>query len=344
MCHVLVPVQKACVSGAVLRVQRESLEGGSPFIQSIEWIHNIHAMDIRSVDLNLLVVFDAMYQHRQVTKAGEALKLSQPAMSAALSRLRRLFNDPLFVRTGTEMVPTPKAQTLSVSIKQVVTTIETDILLPTTFEAIHSHRTFTLLTPDIAEVNFLPRLLAELARQAPHINLKTLAMPRQAASQALASGAADMAIGYFPDLQKAGFYQQKLITSAHVCLIKKKHPTIHDKMSLTQFIQASHAVVKPDGREHVFEKFLQSKGIQRRVVVELSHFMSLLPIVESSHLVATVPRDLADFFVHHGDVRIVETPMKSPTIDVHLFWHQRFQKDLAHIWLRQVIHRLFSTK
>lgn len=319
-----------------------SLEAHHLFIQLIEWIHNIQTMDIRSVDLNLLVVFDAMYQHRQVTKAGEALKLSQPAMSAALSRLRTLFHDPLFVRTGAEMAPTPKAQALSVRIKQVVTTIETDILLPTHFEANTSERTFTLVAPDIAEVNFLPRLLAELALKAPHINLKTLAMPRQAASQALASGAADMAIGYFPDLQKAGFFQQKLITTAHVCLIKKKHATIGEKITMTQFIQASHAVVKPDGREHVFEKFLQQKGIQRRVVVELSHFMSLLPIVENSQLIATVPRDLADFFVHHGDVRYVDTPMKSPTIDVHLFWHQRFQKDPAHIWLRQVIHRLFS--
>ena len=300
-------------------------------------------MDIRSVDLNLLVVFDAMYQHRQVTKAGEALKLSQPAMSAALSRLRTLFNDPLFVRTGTEMAPTPKAQTWSVSIRHVVSTMETDLRLPTHFEPQHSQRSFTLVTPDIAEVNFLPRLLAELAHKAPHINLKTWAMPRQAASQALASGTADMAIGYFPDLQTAGFFQQKLITSAHVCVVRKKHPTIGDKITLTQFMQASHAVVKPDGREHVFEKFLQQKGIQRRVVVELSHFMSLLPIVESSNLVATVPRDLADFFVSHGDVRYVDTPMKSPTIQVHLFWHERFQKDPAHIWLRQVIHRLFST-
>lgn len=299
-------------------------------------------MDIRSVDLNLLVVFDAMHHHRHVTKAGEALRLSQPAMSAALSRLRTLFNDPLFVRTGAEMLPTPKAQALSASIRQVVNTIETDILQPTTFEPMGSERTFTLVTPDIAEVNFLPKILAELARTAPHINLKTLAMPREAASQALSSSAAEMAIGYFPDLQKAGFFQQKLITSTHVCLVKKKHPTIGEKITLQQFVQASHAVVKPDGREHVFEKFLQQKGIQRRVVVELSHFMSLLPIVETSHLVATVPKDLADFFVKHGDVRYVDTPMKPPTIEVHLFWHQRFQKDPAHIWLRQVIYKLLN--
>ena len=299
-------------------------------------------MDIRSLDLNLLVVFDAMLHHQNVSKAAEAIKLSQPAMSAAISRLRTLFDDPLFVRTKAGMEPTPKAKALSPSVRLVVQTIQTDILLPKKFIPANSDRTFTLVTPDIAEVNFLPRLIAELAHQSPLINLKTLAMPREAAADSLASGAAEMAIGYFPDLHKAGFFQQKLISSSHVCLLRKKHPIVGEKITSTQFMQAPHAVVRPDGREHLFEQFLQSKNIKRRVVVELSHFMSLLPIIETSDLIATVPKDLADFFVKHGDVRYIPTPMKSPVIDVHLFWHQRFQKDPAHIWLRQVIHRLFN--
>jgi len=299
-------------------------------------------MDIRSLDLNLLVVFDAMLHHQSVSKAAEAIKLSQPAMSAAISRLRTLFDDPLFVRTKAGMEPTPKAKALSPSVRLVVQTIQTDILLPKKFTPANSDRTFTLVTPDIAEVNFLPRLIAELAHQSPLINLKTLAMPREAAADSLASGEAEMAIGYFPDLHKAGFFQQKLISSSHVCLLRKKHPIVGEKITSTQFMQAPHAVVRPDGREHLFEQFLQSKNIKRRVVVELSHFMSLLPIIETSDLIATVPKDLADFFVKHGDVRYIPTPMKSPVIDVHLFWHQRFQKDPAHIWLRQVIHRLFN--
>jgi len=299
-------------------------------------------MDIRSLDLNLLVVFDAMLHHQNVSKAAEAIKLSQPAMSAAISRLRALFDDPLFVRTKAGMEPTPKAKTLSPSVRLVVQTIQTDILLPKKFIPANSDRTFTLVTPDIAEVNFLPRLIAELAHQSPLINLKTLAMPREAAADSLASGEAEMAIGYFPDLHKAGFFQQKLISSSHVCLLRKKHPIVGEKITSTQFMQAPHAVVRPDGREHLFERFLQSKNIKRRVVVELSHFMSLLPIIETSDLIATVPKDLADFFVQHGDVRYIPTPMKSPVIDVHLFWHQRFHKDPAHIWLRQVIHRLFN--
>jgi len=298
-------------------------------------------MDIRSVDLNLLVVFDAMLQHRNVTRAGEALGLSQPAMSAAVARLRVLFNDPLFVRAGALMNPTPRAESLGAVIRPVVLTIRSEILQPSAFEPASSQRAYTLLTPDIAEMNFLPRLLAHLAEHAPQVNIKTLAMPRHAAASALESGAAELAIGYFPDLQKAGFYQQRLIRSSHVCLLRKGHPLGKGKLTLAQFLKASHAVVKPDGREHVIEQFLQTKGIQRRVVVELSHFMSLLPIVETSDLIATVPRDLAEFFVQHGEVRYVDTPIKSPVIDVHLFWHQRFQKDSAHVWLRKQIHELF---
>ncbi len=298
-------------------------------------------MDIRSVDLNLLVVFDAMLQHRNVTRAGEALGLSQPAMSAAVARLRVLFDDPLFVRAGAQMNPTPRAEGLGTVIRPIVLTIQSEILQPSIFDPASSQRAYTLLTPDIAEMNFLPRLLAHLAEHAPQVSLKTLAMPRHAAASALESGAAELAIGYFPDLQKAGFYQQRLIRSSHVCLLRKGHPLGRGKLTVPQFLKASHAVVKPDGREHVIEQFLQAKGIRRRVVVELSHFMSLLPIVETSDLIATVPRDLAEFFVQHGEVRYVDTPMKSPVIDVHLFWHQRFQKDPAHVWLRKQIHELF---
>lgn len=298
-------------------------------------------MDIRSVDLNLLVVFDAMLQHRNVTRAGEALGLSQPAMSAAVARLRVLFNDPLFVRAGAKMNPTPRAEALGAVIRPIVLTIQSEILQPSAFEPASSQRDYTLLTPDIAEMNFLPRLLAHLAEHAPQVSLKTLAMPRHAAASALESGAAEVAIGYFPDLQKAGFYQQRLIRSSHVCLLRNGHPLGRDKLTLAQFLEASHAVVKPDGREHVFEQFLQTMGIQRRVVVELSHFMSLLPIIETSDLLATVPRDLAEFFVQHGEVRYVDAPMKSPVIDVHQFWHLRYQKDPAHAWLRKQIHELF---
>lgn len=298
-------------------------------------------MDSSSLDLNLLKVFDAMLRHQHVTRAGEALGLSQPAMSAALARLRAQFDDPLFVRSGAQMRPTPRAQALEPTVQGLMQTITTELLAPTQFDPATSGRLFKLLTPDIAEVNFLPRVLAHLAAHAPGVRLQTLAMPRQVAAESLESGAADLALGYFPDLERAGFVRQRLLRTGHVCVMRKNHPTLGERITQAQFLKAAHAVVKPDGREHVFEQFLARQGVQRQVVVELSHFMSLLPIVETSDLIATVPKDLAQFFARHGNVRFVETPMKSPVIDVHLFWHERFQRDKAHAWLRGLIFNLF---
>lgn len=297
-------------------------------------------MDIRTVDLNLIVAFSAMMEHRSVTRAAEALNLSQPAMSAAVARLRVLFNDPLFVRSGWEMRPTPRAIELSAPMSHVVETIETEILQRSAFDPAVSTRIFTLATPDIGEVNFLPKILMRMARVAPKIGLRTLALPRNSAAEGLESGAAELALGYFPDLKKPGFFRQKMLDTDHVCVVRTDHPDIGRKITRAQFLAASHAVVKPDGREHVFEQFLLQNGLTRRVVIELSHFMSLLPIVEASDLIATVPRDLAEFFIAHGALRIVETPLDAPSIELFLIWHQRFQKDPAHSWLRSMIHDL----
>ena len=171
-------------------------------------------MNIAAVDLNLLVAFHAMLEHRNVTRAGEAIGLSQPAMSAAVRRLRLLLEDPLFIRAGLEMKPTPRALQLSAAVRQVIQTVQSEILQPAQFEACSSNRTFTVLMPDIGEANFLPRILAMLTRDAPQLKLCTLAMPRHAAAESLESGAADLAMGYFPDLQKAGFFQQRLMRSS----------------------------------------------------------------------------------------------------------------------------------
>ena len=299
-------------------------------------------MDMKAVDLNLLVAFDAMVERRNVTRAGEAIGLSQPAMSAAVARLRALFDDALFVRSGAEMKPTPRALELAEPVRRVIDTVRTDILMRSAFDPATTERTFTIITPDIGEINFVPRLLARFAQEAPAAHLRAVARPRLAAAEGLESGSAELAVGYFPDLQKAGFYQQKLFDNPHVCLVRRDHPTIGARLTMKEYLAASHAVVRPDGREHVFEQFFQQRGLQRRVLVELSHFMSLLPVIEGSDLIATVPRDLADVCLRYGRLRSVEPPIKSPVIAVHQFWHTRFHKDPAIVWLRGVVRSLFT--
>jgi DNA-binding transcriptional LysR family regulator len=300
-------------------------------------------MDIRSVDLNLLVAFDSMIQYRSVTLAAEALGLSQPAMSAAVARLRRLFGDPLFVKTGAEMRATPRANELAMPVRRVMDIVKSEILQLSAFDPMVSTRTFTIITPDIGEINFLPSVLSRMTTSAPNANLRTLSMPRHATREALESGGADLAVGYFPDLHKAGFYQQRLFRNELVCIVRRDHPVFGKAITLKAYLAASHAVVRPEGREHVFEQFLHGRDLQRRVVVEIAHFMSLLPILTTTDLVATVPRDLADVCARHAPIKILACPIKAPAIEVHQFWHQRFHKEPANVWLRGIIHDLFRS-
>lgn len=301
-------------------------------------------MDIRAIDLNLLTVFDAMIEHRSVTRAAGALGLSQPATSAAVGRLRVWFNDPLFVKTGSEMKATPRAIALAKPVRSVIETVRCEILQQSGFDPEKAERSFTVMTPDIGEVNFLPKLLAQIARGAPLARLRAISRSQPAAAASLEAGEAELAIGYFPDLHKAGFFKQKLFDSPHVCIVRTGHPSVKQSLTLKKYLALSHVAVRPEGREHVFDRFLQQRGLQRRIALELSHFMSLLPVIESSDLIATVPADLAEVCRRYANIRLVEVPIKSPVIPVHQFWHRRFHKDAANIWLRGVVQSLFGGK
>ena len=295
-------------------------------------------MDIKNVDLNLLVLLDTMMERRSVTRAAEALGLSQPATSAALARLRLVFGDPLFVKVGAAMQPTPRALKLASPVRRVMANIQDDILQPSAFNPSQSDKTFNLIAPDIAEVILLPKLLRSLRAQAPGVKLRVSSMPRLTTAQALASGQAELALGYFPDLQKAGFFQQRLFKHRYIGIVRHDHPLIGSRLTMKGYLGAPHAVVAPEGREHAVERFLHTKNLKRNVVLELSHFMSLLSIIASSDLLATVPDDLANLFVEQGSVRTVELPVAVPQVEVHQFWHQRVHKDAANVWLRGLVN------
>jgi DNA-binding transcriptional LysR family regulator len=294
-------------------------------------------MTLKNVDLNLLVVFHAMAEHKSVTRAAEALGLSQPATSAALARLRTLLGDPLFVKSGQAMRPTPRALLLAPTVRQLLATVKDDILTTSLFEPSTSTRSFYLIAPDIAEVIVLPRILTRLRQAAPHVTIKVISMPRLAAAEALELGTADLAIGYLPDLHKSGFFQQRLFKHAYVCIARQDHPSLTGRLSMKDYLTSPHAIVLPEGREHLMEQFLNAKNIRRNVVLELSHFMSLQTLITSSDLIATVPEDLADFFAAHGKIQIFPLPIKSPEVEVHQFWHQRLAKDPANMWLRSLV-------
>lgn len=299
-------------------------------------------MNIADLDLNVLVVFAAMLQHQSVTRAGQALNLSQPAMSAALAKMRVQLGDPLFVRTGHGMRPTPRALQLAEPVHKLLDIVRLDVLQQPPFDPSTARRVFTIITPDIGETVFLPKMLAYAQQHAPHIAIRSMAISSEGAGEALEVGKADLAIGYFPDLAKAGFFQQRLFKNSFVSIVRANHPRIRDELTMEMFLAEAHAIVRPAGRTHLFERFLDAKHIKLDVRVELSHFASLLTIISSSDLVATVPRDIGHVFATLAKIRLVDPPLQPPSFHLMQHWHSIVNADPANIWLRHMVKSLFN--
>ncbi|AHG42739.1 LysR family transcriptional regulator [Pseudomonas syringae CC1557] len=297
------------------------------------------------MDMNLITVFGALLECRSVSRAADRIGLSQPAMSAALARLRVQFDDPLFVRSGSEMKPSPRAIALAPAIEKVLQTVREELLQPALFDPAQCTRAFSILVPDIGEVVIVPSLLRALTLVAPSATLRVMSCARAATLEILDSGDAELAIGYFPDLERAQYFQQKLFDSAHICVMRAEHPLLAGgtHLSLEAYLDADHVVVRVDGRHHFIEQFMVENCLRISVRLELAHFMSLLPVLENSDLLATVPSDIAHVFARYANVRLVTLPMSPPCIPVRQYWHERVHKDAAHIWLRGLVHAQFSS-
>ena len=279
---------------------------------------------IQQLDLNLLYVLVALEKKRSVSAAALMLEKSQPAVSSALAKLRGFFNDPLFVRSGNSMQPTPRATTLIEAAREVLERVGTDIVSTPTFDPKTSHQTISVALSDVGEVVFLPALLKDLRRAAPNALVRSVSVPAAAVAEGLETGSIDLAIGYFPDLKQSSFFQQALFTDTFASLMRADHPLTARKLTLKQYLQLDHAVVHAESRtEEVMERYLARKKIRRRVVLSTPHFASAPMIVAQSDLIATIPEPLARYFARvSANVRTVAQPFDPPRIQLRQFWHR----------------------
>jgi DNA-binding transcriptional LysR family regulator len=300
-------------------------------------------MDIGRLDLNLLRVMDAMLQTRKVTEAAVRLSLSQPALSFALGKLRKFFDDPLFVRTARGMQPTPLALQMAGPVHEILELVRAEVLQRSTFDPGTTERKFTLSLSDAGEMVFLPRLLRSLRQSAPGANVSSVQLPPTELEQAMEAGEVDLAVGYFPDLTKEGFYQQRLFAQPFVCIMRADHPTIGNKLSLKQFLSASHAVVRPEGRsQEIFERTLDAHGVKRRIALSIPHFMSVPFIIMESDLIVTVPLAVGRSFAKMTNLKMFPLPISMRDVDLKQHWHARFHRDPVNRWLRGLIHTVFG--
>jgi DNA-binding transcriptional LysR family regulator len=302
-------------------------------------------MDISKVDLNLLVVFDALLRNRSVSGAARELKMSQPATSFALNRLRKMFGEPLFVRTSRGIHPTPYAERLSAPLESILDKIRSDLLQQQTFDPATEQRSVTFNMQDIGELVFLPRILRRLSEVAPGLQLRTVNLPVAQLEPALRSGEVDLALGHFPGLDGAALFQQRLFSHSFVCIVRADHPTIKGEMTRRQFLEGQHAVVHPAGEVNdSLEAELRAQGLTRKVSVRIEHFLAVPTILSQSDLIFTVPYAIGEELARLADIKLVKPPFKAKPRIVRQHWHARFQHDSANRWLRSLVAELFMDK
>ncbi len=298
------------------------------------------------LDLNLLRVLVALGERRSVSGAALELQRSQPAVSASLARLREFFDDPLFVRTGNRMEPTPRALGLLDSARLLLERVGTDIVATPAFDPATSRQVVRIALSDVGEVVFLPKLLRELRVHAPAVAVRSVSLPAAEVAHGLESGHIDLALGYFPDLKKHNFFQQSLFVDGFKSLLRADHPVTARRLTLKQFIELEHAVVHAESRtEEVIERYLARQRIQRRIVLTTPHFASAPIIVAQSDMIVTVPEPLARYFCSiSAHVRAVELPFDAPRIELKQFWHRKFHHDQRNRWLRSLVCGAFQDR
>jgi DNA-binding transcriptional LysR family regulator len=299
-------------------------------------------MDILDVDLNLLVVLDALLRTRSVSAAARRLNMSQPATSFALKRLRTTFGDPLFVRTSRGIHPTPNAERLAIPLTNILEGIRSDLLHRPTFDPQVVRRAITFNMHDVGELVFLAPILKRVSELAPGIEIFTVNKSMAELDSALRSGDVDLAVGHFPELHGAALFQQRLFTHSFVCIVRKDHPTIGKEMTRRQFLDGAHAIVHEAGRTGDFlSSELEAQGLKRRVVLNIEHYLAVPMILTESDLIFTVPYAIGQELAKLGDIKLVRPPFKSKPRIVKQFWHSRFHHDDANRWIRGIVADLF---
>jgi DNA-binding transcriptional LysR family regulator len=299
------------------------------------------------IPLELLPIFAAVYRQRSVSLAAIELGVSQPMASNALRKLRTVFNDTLFTRTGVGMLPTPLADELARATHSAMAALDACVINARQFDPATAERTFTIAMTDIGEVVFLPALTEHLRRHAPHVNVRTLHLNTAQTREALQTGRADLAIGYIPELS-TGTFQQRLFDVRYVCMVRTGHPQIKQNISRKQFLAALHVLAVAEGTgHHVVEEQLLKLGLADRIAVRLPSFLALPFIVARSDMVCTVPLPLAQAFdqlvagSNTPPVRVLDHPIDLPKLTIRQFWHERYHRDPINRWLREAVFGLF---
>jgi DNA-binding transcriptional LysR family regulator len=292
-------------------------------------------MNLRSIDLNLLVALDALLTERHVTKAADRVGLSQPAMSNTLSRLRAMFSDELLVRTSTGMQATPRAAELVQPLRNLLRQVERVLESDSNFDSANSQRTFTVRMSDILACLILPLLVA---RRPPEtrVAFNILHLPPALTVDALERDEIDVAISMGLD-HASSIRSQTLMHDHMVCLMRQGHPAAERELTFESFIEQEHLKVSISPTDIRFvDDVLAKLGHSRRIALNVPHWLVVPHVLKQADLFAVMPGHLATALMD-DDLRMAELPFRSAPFDWMLYWHRRHEQSKANRWLRDQI-------
>jgi len=291
-------------------------------------------MNLSDKDLNLFVVFDVIYTERNLTKSGEVLGITQPAVSNALSRLRENFNDELFVRTSKGMVPTPVAENMVNDIRQALDLIRNSISESESFNPKTANATFRISIGDTSEYRLLPQLIKNISYLAPGVDVESYLTPRTETPKELAAGNIDFAIDP-PIHSDPNLRNKKIYQDDYVLVVNKKHPIAKKKkISLEDYLNLSHIHIskRASGLGHV-DTTLNRLGLTRRIALKAQHFLVAPYIIDQSDLAMTTIKS----FSRGRELKVFQLPFKINPLVLHLYWHVNKDMDPANKWMRELI-------
>ncbi|MGV7207548.1 LysR family transcriptional regulator [Oxalobacteraceae bacterium A2-2] len=299
-------------------------------------------MELRDLDLNLLLVFREIFRERQISAAARRLRLTQSAVSNALARLRTSTGDDLFVRTAEGMQPTPYAERMAEPVAAALAGLEQAFRPADAFQADSSRRRFTVAMTDVGEMYFMPRLVERCAALAPQVELATVRLGAIDLRAEMEAGRIDLALGAFEDAPGA-LYQRRLFRQSCVCMFRAGHPLAQGELTLERLAAARHLVVTAmDSPYHAINRALAQAGVDLARSFSVPHFAAVPYILASTELVATVPHKLAERAAGPFQLAYAASPLDLPPLQTNMFWHRRYHQDEAGRWLRGLLADMFA--
>lgn len=299
----------------------------------------IVAINFRKMDLNLFLVLDAVYSHRNLTRAAEQLHITQPAVSNALARLRQQLDDHLFTRSPEGMTPTSVTENIMPQVQQALALLGNSVSKRNAFDPATANRTFRISMNDMAEGVLLPRLMERMGRIAPGIGIESYYVPRDDLTRELAANTLDLGIDV-PMAEVPLLHQQRLNKDPHVVMVRPEHPLAKQKsLSLEHYLSLGHVHVSTRrSGAGIVDMALARAGVQRNIQLRVRHFHAAPAVVQQTNLALTVPEVIARQYPG----KLFKAPFDIPQIDWYLFWHRNLHDEAANVWLRTQVSDLFG--